>query len=188
MSVTLEEYYARTAAKMFNMVDGDDDAEEFFKSMKKFVNLPEIAEAEEKYRRITEDKKYPLVYNYREWIRNLLPINGKIMKTLEEMYPDQIINANEFKKVYYETMKNNYPFLHPKCIDYFYSESKQQVLFSYNWGVYKQVYQFDENCFDYLLNNTTYDKIPVEILAKNLPFKLFAINNSFEIGEFNKSW
>jgi len=186
MSISMEEYYARSTAKMFNIIENEDEKtqHDFFVSMRQLVNLPEIIESDQKYRRLDEDKKYPLIYNYYNWIKRLFPINSKVMDKMTELFPEQMVNTNDFKKIYYETMEKEYPFLHHKCIDFFYGESKQQVLMTHNWNVYKQVYQFDENCFEYLLNNTTYGKIPVDVLSKNLPFKAFAINNSFEIGEF----
>lgn len=185
MSITMEEYYARSVARMITMA-GDDlnEQEAFFKSMRKYVSLPEIIAADEEYKRMVGDKKFPLVYNYYNWIKHLMPVNEKIMNKLEELYPNRIINVNEIKKIFVDTMSSDYPFLHAKAVQFFYEESKQQILMTYNWNVFKQIYQFDDNCFEYLINDTKCDKIPVEILAKNLPFKSFAINNSFEIGEF----
>ena len=48
----------------------------------------------------------------------------------------------------------------------------------HNWNLYKQVYKFDQDWFDYLVDNFTFDKkLQLDILEKKLPYSSFFVDN-----------
>ena len=61
----------------------------------------------------------------------------------------------------------------------FYKSATYNVTLMYNWNVYKQIYRFDKDTFN-LLMNVDIDKIPFDIIKNNLPYPAFFIDNTFK--------
>jgi hypothetical protein len=53
------------------------------------------------------------------------------------------------------------------------------MTFMYNWNLYKQIYKFDIDTLDMLLNAADITTIPANVLSKNLPYPAFYIDNKF---------
>ena len=132
-----------------------------------------------------EDKNIPLPVQRLDWMAKIqdriYPMFSKIKKEqpkgqlctmslmadyVEEFYQDAIQqlaltdNMNIWKTIEIQMVYN--------------------MVFMYNWGVYKQSYHYDEDFFSLLMYETDCQEIPVSVLLEQMPYPAFWIDNRFE--------
>ena len=188
MIVKTEDYLKRTADELDDLLyRNHGNRLETIANLKRYVNEPENVISNDEHRLMRVDKKYPLAYNYLRWNGEVYPINPIVTEKAREKYGNNPVGLQELWDIYYEEFKKKYPYMDDTSIQLLWQQSKVQLLFVYNFGITKQIYDFDDDCLEFLMKNTDVKKIPYQILANNLPMNSFAINNKFECGNLKIS-
>lgn len=131
---------------------------------------------------IEENKKMPFVQNYYDYTMKFFKGSNFVLKELENhkgmIYIIKTYNA--FKRYFSEktTFKE-------EAAESLIKELIMPFQFCYNWNIYKQVYNFNKECFDFLKSNAKMENISCETLNDNLPYEAFYIENHFEEGNVN---
>ena len=130
---------------------------------------------------IEEDKKYPFSYNYSISALHELKDCDKICEELEKTYGHNVIIPSQFKSVIYPYIIKTAN-IKEEFLEYMFEQNISKWTIIYNWLIWKQVYKFDENFLNLLINDEGYETIPSSIL-KNLPYDSFSIENTIQIGD-----
>ena len=129
---------------------------------------------------IITNKKYPFMFNYVEYSKAKTLYLNPIYEKLQAKYGNSVVTTFEFfdtaLKYFVEDLKVD-SVVASKILE---MDCLQQTI-TYNWNIYKQCYKFNEDTLNFLLNETTYEEIPIKVLKDNLPFDCFAIDNQFEL-------
>ena len=178
MAVSTNEYTDFLTQTFLEVVGGDEERARKLKYDVKAVLKEERFETFEEARLVRE-KKYPLVYDYVNWLFSTMPIMIRANEKAKYLFPKKEIGTVECIFLYKRVLQDM------GCdsndvLEFFKKINLINFNICYNWNVYKQVYDFDYDCFEYLLNNTSHEGIATSLIKDNLPFTTFAINNAFE--------
>ena len=178
-----KEYYGDQIGEIMKNICGED-IERYQKmrnEMLRIVALPEIKNASEEYALLKREKKYPLAYDYAQWILNVMPYNEELVETENEIFGKEIINEDVFH-AFYQAFVKDYLNTTDDVAQLFLNTNAITLSLVRNWLLYKQIYSFDEECLQFLLDNATTKGIPSSLVNECLPFNTFAIDNSFVVG------
>ena len=188
MIIKPEEYRERIVNQIGDLMDGEDEDKEIHearKAMARLMSEPDIIRGSNEFKYLKEDKKYPLAYNYSEWIKNIFPQIRSAFAMLRDLYGNKILGLKELYAAFYTATKEKYAYVDDLSVKLLWQNAKNTMEFSYNFDITKQIYNFDKECFEFLMQDTDVKKIPYKILNDNLPVEAFAIDNEFSAGKLN---
>ena len=126
------------------------------------------------------------------WLHKLLVCTKSVFSKLKikctgDGYLDKLTSLELTDSLIYDAMKdelNSYIYddsmsFGVEDLNDFYKSATYNTTLMYNWNIYKQVYRFDKDTFN-LLMNVNIDKIPFDIIKNNLPYPAFFIDNTFK--------
>lgn len=126
------------------------------------------------------------------WLYKLIVCTKSVFSKLKtkcvgDGYLDKLTSLELTDSLIYDAMKdelNSYIYndsmsFEAKDLNDFYKSAAYNTTLMYNWNVYKQIYRFDKDTFN-LLMNVDIDKIPFDIIKNNLPYPAFFIDNTFK--------
>lgn len=121
-----------------------------------------------------------------QWINKLFPLTDSVFKHLKSYISCTDTESNDYLSGL-TTMSTTHNVVNslvkdtiPVTNNEFIHSAVYNLTFMYNWNIYKQIYKFDNDTLDMLINGTNIDKLPVEILNYNLPYPAFFIDNKFK--------
>lgn len=167
----------------YNDINNRNITEEFFKTLtngqveKIRLQIPTLLEP---IREFTEDKKYPFVYNYAEDAKKESKYLETVYNVIEGAFGKKIINPEEFSIISLAYLKQELK-VEEHFAEFIVKQNYAKQVMIYNWQLYKQVYKFNEEFLEMLINDTGYENIPSKILNENLPYDSFAIDNKFTV-------
>ena len=160
-----KEYYGNRIGEIMKDICGEDV--ERYKKMRnemlRIIALPEIKNASEEYALLKREKKYPLAYDYAQWILHVMPYNEELVETENEVFGKEIINEDAFH-VFYQVFVKDYLNTTDDVAQLFLNTNAITLSTVRNWLLYKQIYSFDEECLQFLLDSATTKGIPSSLV------------------------